>query len=960
MTGTYSSLDSSRDLSQRLDINFALEAAGLGVWEINPGANELIWDARCQALVGLKDSDKMPLDTALQYIHPADNERMIAAIEWALRPESGGRFDQTFRTVGADGGTVRWVRFWGQSHFTATGVPHRLIGVGQDVSGQVAARQLIEENEARFRALVEEATVATCLLIGRELRIDAANSQMLRFWGKDASVIGQLLAVALPELEGQPFLSILDEVFTTGVPYEAKEAPADIMVDGVLGTFYFDFTYKPLRNAQGEVFAIMTMAVEVTEQVLVRQQLVENELFSRSLFDNSPTAKSVHVGPEMRIRAANAQMLSIWGKDASVIGLPLLEAMPELRSTQQLARLQHVLATGERFHQAEEKFDLIRYGAPYTGYYEYTFEALRTATGAIYAVMSVCTEVTQQVLARKKIEESEAALQSTIDLAQLGTFSVEVATNRVTLSPRLADWYGLPETTDVTALLARVDGSSQAQMGFTNDLRFEPGSAYEGEYAVIHPQSGRKRMLHTISRTVWSADGRPIRIDGTAQDVTAQRELQLALKEEVQQRTQQLADANQVLERNQQRLSSIFEQAPVAIALLEGPDYRIKLANATMQAIWQLPEGQPLAINQPVFEAFPNIAGLGLEQLLDQVRESGLPVSGNEQPAQFLRNGRLETIYINFVYAPIQYNDSSIDVVVAANEVTEQVLARHRVEESEDRYRLLAEQLAVSNKEYAALNEELEEANELLLRSNDNLQKFAYIASHDLQEPLRKIQQFGNLLKLRAVDSGPEEMDYLERMQVAASRMSQLIKDLLNFLRISTQRDTSAAVSLDEIVGRVLQTLDLAIQESGADLQVEPLPVIEGDALQLGQLFQNLLSNALKFRKPGLTPKIALRASSVPVAALPASVKPNRVTASYHRIDVVDNGIGFDEKYLDRIFQVFQRLHGKSEFVGTGVGLAICEKVVVNHGGAITATSQPGEGATFSIYLPAGEVRATR
>ncbi|GAB4044381.1 sensor histidine kinase [Spirosoma jeollabukense] len=261
-------------------------------------------------------------------------------------------------------------------------------------------------------------------------------------------------------------------------------------------------------------------------------------------------------------------------------------------------------------------------------------------------------------------------------------------------------------------------------------------------------------------------------------------------------------------------------------------------------------------------------------------------------------------------------------------------------------------ELAAANHELMINNQALAEANDLLVRSNANLQTFAYIASHDLQEPLRKIQQFGDLLKTRYTDSTGEAFVYLERMQTAAARMSTLIRDLLNYSRISTQRDESAPVSLQTIVATVLTTLDWTIQQSGAQIQVGPLPTLTGDASQLGQLFQNLLSNALKFRQADTPPLIQVWAQPVKSVDLPAGVKPSRVAVEYHRIDVVDNGVGFEEKYLDRIFQVFQRLHGKNEFAGTGIGLAICEKVVTNHGGAITATSQLGQGATFSVYLP--------
>lgn len=256
-----------------------------------------------------------------------------------------------------------------------------------------------------------------------------------------------------------------------------------------------------------------------------------------------------------------------------------------------------------------------------------------------------------------------------------------------------------------------------------------------------------------------------------------------------------------------------------------------------------------------------------------------------------------------------------------------------------------------------AYQKKLEENNAVLSRSNEHLQQFAYIASHDLQEPLRKIQSFGNLLQSQYAAQLGDGGTYLERMQVAASRMSTLIRDLLLFSRLTTKQDTLAPVSLDQVVNATLTDLELVIQETGAVVDVQPLPTIQGDRSQLEQLFQNLLSNALKFRRTDFsgtpaTPLIQIRSQVIAATELPPSVKPTELATAYHRVDVSDNGIGFDGKYIDRIFQVFQRLHGRNEFDGTGIGLAICEKVVVNHGGAITASSKPGQGATFHLYLP--------
>jgi light-regulated signal transduction histidine kinase (bacteriophytochrome) len=333
----------------------------------------------------------------------------------------------------------------------------------------------------------------------------------------------------------------------------------------------------------------------------------------------------------------------------------------------------------------------------------------------------------------------------------------------------------------------------------------------------------------------------------------------------------------------------------------------------------------------------------------------------------------LQSFYFNYSFTPVlDENGQVYGVMNTAAEVTDLVLAQQALADSEMRYRNLAqeleeqvedrtqelasinEELAASNEEYAATNEELEAANRLLSRSNDNLQQFAYVASHDLQEPLRKIQQFGNLIQLRQGNYSldVEATGYIERMQSAASRMSTLIRDILAYSRIDTHQESSQPVSLNQVIAEVRTNLELLINETGAVLTVDELPTIPGDFAQLSQLFQNLLSNALKFRKEDVTPVLEVLVAQVPANQFPVDAPSVRLAKTYYRIDVKDNGIGFDTKYVDRIFQVFQRLHGKGEYAGTGIGLAICQRVATNHGGTITAHSEPDRGSTFSVYLP--------
>ncbi len=253
-----------------------------------------------------------------------------------------------------------------------------------------------------------------------------------------------------------------------------------------------------------------------------------------------------------------------------------------------------------------------------------------------------------------------------------------------------------------------------------------------------------------------------------------------------------------------------------------------------------------------------------------------------------------------------------------------------------------------------------------LARSNAELEQFAFVASHDMQEPLRKIQAFGDRLKLKCdvVQSG-EARDYLERMQNAAARMQTLINDLLGFSRMIRSSEPFVPVDLNAIAREVLNDLEVRIEKCGARVEVESLPTIDADATQMRQLLQNLISNALKFQPANAVPVVKIHARSVTPdspAWDAASFKPQAdgtskapaasTTSELYELTVQDNGIGFDEVYRDKIFAVFQRLHGRNEYEGTGIGLAVCRRISERHGGIITAKSKPGQGAAFIVTLP--------
>lgn len=234
--------------------------------------------------------------------------------------------------------------------------------------------------------------------------------------------------------------------------------------------------------------------------------------------------------------------------------------------------------------------------------------------------------------------------------------------------------------------------------------------------------------------------------------------------------------------------------------------------------------------------------------------------------------------------------------------------------------------------------ERLREYAKKLELSNRELQDFASVAAHDLQEPLRKIEAFSDRLKTRFSAVLPEDArDYLDRMSNAATRMRRLIDDLLTYSRITTRAQPFVQTDLKQLVAEVLSDLEVRIEQSKAVIDIGELPVIDADPSQMRQLFQNLIGNALKFHKEGQVPHVRVAAT---------------LRGDQCDLSVTDDGIGFDEKYLDRIFTIFQRLHGRLEYEGTGVGLAVVRRIADRHGGDITARSAPGQGATFTVTLP--------
>lgn len=630
-----------------------------------------------------------------------------------------------------------------------------------------------------------------------------------------------------------------------------------------------------------------------------------------ALVRQMPVPMAVFREADHRVCMVNDAWRQYWDVVADTVGSVRIEDL----LTDEQARLHRRLLTGVQQNGGAETWPEIavmvrRDGRFVLRYLTVVVSLIAAASQQPGWIGMIITDVTETVLARQQADDAareqevqRRMMQEALDKSPVSiviTSSLrDPQTGQITdFAYRLANreahrLSNLPPEDDLLARTLLTAFPGDLDSGIFNQFRRVVDTG-EPMAAETHYQHGGVDKWFYI-RAARHGDG----FIQTTLDITPVKEAEAA--------TERQADLMRTILDNAQTavsLHSVIRDRDGRIA-----DFRTVLANKLVMEIWGDTADQNL--NQTFLEYRPEAAGTAEFNRYAQVVETG-------EPAQF------EYIYRDRVYS-INIARAGDGVVLSSIDVT-----------SDRQYR-----------------QQLEQINAELKRSNESLQAFAYIASHDLQEPLRKIISFSSILTHQHTGQlDPSGQDMLNRMQLAAGRMSDLIRDLLTYARIGSQPDAFRPVDLSGLVHDLLDDMDMAIQSAGATVDVGPLPHLSGDTVQLRQLFQNLISNALKFRRDGVPPVVQISGERVGAHTLPSSLTELRgTTHDYWVIRVADNGIGFAPEYADRIFQVFQRLHGRSQYSGTGIGLAIVRKVAEQHGGTVVAESQPGIGSAFSVYL---------
>jgi PAS domain S-box-containing protein len=810
-----------------------------------------------------------------------------------------------------------------------------------EVTEQYRAVKKLEESELKFRTLIEQMPVGVSLFTGEDMVVELINQPMIEYWGKDDSVIGKPLREALPELDGQPFLQLLADIYQNGSTVTSVDAPVDLVVNGKLSRFYFTYTYKPLFDELGRVYAIIDMSIDVTEQVLAKKALQESEAKLKSVIASAPAAIGLFVGRELLVEMPNQSFIDIVGKGPDIVGMPLSEVMPELHNQPFLKILDDVYTTGVTYQSFGTQVNIVQHGVMSHNFYDITYSPIFDNEGKVYAILDIAIDVTNRVTVEKKIHQSQIQLLSLFEQSPVGIAMIRKQDLVFTMAnPFYCKLVGRNAEDIIGKPLMEALPEMEGQ-GF-DDLLLDvintgtPFHSKEHAVEIAYDQFLQTIYVDLTYQPQRDLDGNIMGVLVVATDLT-----------------------DQVKSRKRLQQTEIILRG--AIELAELGTYTINVNTGILECSERLKEWFGLSGVDPVTDQmmYAAVSEADAPALSGAVKQALSPGTNGFYDIEFSLD-KQKTVIPRILHAQgkVLYDQNHVPVTIigSVQDVTSQRTTEYsleaQVQERTEELEATNEELAAINEEYMATNEELSELNNLLKQSNVNLQQFAYVASHDLQEPLRKIQSFSTLLVSRYGPQLGDGIDYLMRMQAAAKRMSELIDDLLAFSRVTSPKAAHGNVSLAKICAGVLNDLEIAIQESHTQISLGALPEVQGDTTQLSQLFLNLISNAIKFRRPDTPSSIDIKSKLIYQYQLPAGVRPTRSSNMYHQIDVKDNGVGFEQQYAERIFQLFQRLHGRSEYSGTGIGLAICERVVSNHGGAILASGSPGEGATFSVFLP--------
>jgi PAS domain S-box-containing protein len=769
----------------------------------------------------------------------------------------------------------------------------------------------IRKSEERFGNLVREATVGIVVLRGEDMIVDVVNEMYGKLIDRTPEqLLDKPLFSIIPHAEAT-FKPLLNEVRLTGKPLYLYDQPYYVVIEGKEIRGYLNIIYQPYRELDGTISGVMALCHDVTEIVSSRKRLEQSEEQFRSLVMQAPVAIAVFRGKDLIAEIVNDTYLPFVDRTREeFVGKPLLDALPEARNALE-PLVRELFRSGEPLIVNEYPLSINRKGKYESCFFNAIWKPIFDFEGSVDGFIAVAHEVTQQVEARRKVEESEQRVRSLVESAP---FPIGVYVGREMriqfANQSIKDVWGKGNDVEgklyaeVLPELANQNIYSQLDSVYTTGVAFH--AKHQRVDLVIDGKLQPFYFNYSFT-PLFNTKGEVFGVMNTAAEVT---ELVMVLKD---------------LEESEAR-------ARLAIEASEQGSFDVDLKTNEIDASKRLAEifdvEEEAERHRYVSAIHPDDLALRANAYKKAYRTSILDYDGRV----IKKSGYV--IWVR-VKGKIYFgeNNEPERLVGIVQEITE--------------HKNFAEALARKVEERT---EELEQANKQLQAINDELQQFAYVSSHDLQEPLRKIRMFSDMLS-KSIEKDSEVNKYLQKIHTAAERMSGLIHTLLEYSRATNVTLRFEKLDLNDLLKTILTDYELLIEQKEATIEIDALPTIEAVPLQMNQLFFNLIGNALKFTKRGVHPFIKISAQ------LLSEERKNEIPElkqdkAYTVITIQDNGIGFEQGFAAKIFTVFQRLNDRSSFGGYGIGLALCKKVVQAHKGLIFAEGEIMKGARFTIVLP--------